>query len=361
MSVLMPGGNVQHFDIGGKGMRSLKWGAGLSLVLMACSTQAQQSARVSAECRREIVKQCGVSFDRRKMARCVSGKVDELSDGCRKELVERIVQKMLPVPGQREIAYGSDPKQRLDFVAPKNTKGPVPLVVYIHGGGWSIGDKRYGSATKANHFTELGYAYASLNYRLVPSATVEQQAADVAAALANLRANARSLGIDPNRIVIMGHSAGAHLAALVASDPAYLDAARMPIAAIKGVILLDGAAYDVARQIADPRNKLPSMYKAAFGEDPKRQAALSPITHAAGSNVSDWLILPVADRPDSSQQSQALATSLRMAGTRVTVTPIQNSSHGKLNRDLGAPADFATAQVDDFLRRVAEGRALSGR
>jgi arylformamidase len=333
-------------------MKVVRIGVGLAVLLAACGTQAREGERVSRECRREIVKLCRLSFNRAKTAQCVAGKVDVLSDGCRKELVERIVRKKAPLPGQREFAYGGDAKQRLDFIAPKGVTAPVPLVVFIHGGGWSVGDKAYGDAAKATSFTARGYAYASLNYQLVPNATVEQQGADIAAGLAYLRANARTLGVDPDRIVIMGHSAGAHLAALVASDPAYLTAARVPMAAVKGVILLDGAAYDVARQVANPQNKLPSMYKAAFGNDSKRQAALSPIMHAAGPNVADWLILPVADRPDSSAQSQDLATALRKGGSRATVTPVANSSHMKLNKDLGVAGDFATAQVDEFMRSV---------
>lgn len=333
-------------------MKLVRIGVGVALLLAACGTQAREGERVSRECRREIVKLCGLSFDRGKMAQCVAGKLDALSDGCRKELVERIVRRKAPMLGQHEFAYGSDAKQRLDFIAPTATIGPVPLVVFIHGGGWSIGDKGYGDAAKATFFTGKGYAYASLNYRLVPDATVEQQGADVAAALAYLRTNATTLGIDPDRIVLMGHSAGAHLAALVASDPAYFNAARVPMAAVKGVVLLDGAAYDVARQIANPDNKLPSMYKAAFGSDPARQAALSPLLHAEGPNVADWLILPVADRPDSPAQSQALAAALRKGGSRATVTPVANSSHMKLNKDLGVDGDFATAQVDAFTRSV---------
>lgn len=333
-------------------MKLVRIGIGAAVLLAACGTQAREGERVSRECRREIVTLCGLSFDRRKTAQCVAGNVDVLSDGCRKELVERMVRKKTEIPGQRELTYGGDAKQRLDLIAPKGVAQPVPLVVFIHGGGWSIGDKGHGDGTKATYFTGRGYAYASLNYRLVPNATVEQQGADVAAALAYLRANATSLGIDPNRIVIMGHSAGAHLAALVASDPAYFNAARVPMAAVKGVILLDGAAYDVPRQIANPDNKLPSMYKAAFGSDPKRQVALSLLAHAAGPNVADWLILPVADRPDSPEQSRALAAALNKGGSRAMVTPVANSSHMKLNKDLGVAGDFATAQVEEFMRLV---------
>lgn len=333
-------------------MKTVRIGVVLAMLLAACSSQAQDGKRISRECRQEIVTLCGMTFDRRKMAECLRGKVDMLSDGCRKELVARAVRKAEPVAGQREFSFGADPKQRLDFVPANGADRRAPIIVYIHGGGWSIGDKGYGGSEKATYFTGRGFAYATLNYRLVPAVTVEQQGADVASALAYLRANATTLGVDPDRIVLMGHSAGAHLAALVATDPAYLNTARVPMAAVRGVILLDGAAYDVTRQVADGRNRLPEMYQAAFGTDPKRQAALSPTMQAGGPNAADWLILPVAARADSTKQSQALAAALRKGGSQATVTPVPDSSHMLINRNLGTAGDFATAQVDAFTQRV---------
>lgn len=336
-------------------MKAYLWSAGLATLLaavVATGVAAQDGERLSRECRREIVGMCGFTFDRRKMIACVRDKFDTMSDGCRKQIAERMARKATPLPGQLELSYGRNVKQRLDFVAPTGVSKPVPLIIYIHGGGWSIGDKGRGGTTKATHFTKGGYAFASLNYRLVPDVTVEQQGADVAAAIAYLRANAQMLGVDGDRMVIMGHSAGAHLAALVSSDPAYLKAAHVPMAAIRGTILLDGAAYDVSRQMADPRNRLPQVYKAAFGDDPKRQAALSPIKHAAGPNVANWLILPVASRADSSAQSDALASALRQGGSQATVTPVPDSTHMKLNKNLGIDGDFATERVDAFVQVV---------
>ena len=102
--------------------------------------------------------------------------------------------------------------------------------MFVHGGGWSIGDKRTGAGVKAAHFTAQGWAFASVNYRLVPGATVEQQANDIASAIAFARIHAAENGLDPDRIVVMGHSAGAHLAALVGTDPRYLKAAGVPTA-----------------------------------------------------------------------------------------------------------------------------------
>src|SRR6185295_12265543 len=153
-----------------------------------------------------------------------------------------------PFPdGTVEIAYGGDARQRLDFTPAAGQSG-APLVLFIHGGAWSLGDKAM-AGHMAAHFHERGYAFASVDYRLVPDADPHQQAEDVAAAISRLIADAPRLGIDRARVMIMGHSAGAHLAALVGTDPSYLAAHHLPISAIGGVVLLDGAGYDVAAQM----------------------------------------------------------------------------------------------------------------
>lgn len=252
------------------------------------------------------------------------------------------------VEGGTEASYGRDPSQRLDLYAPAGNKRP-PLIVFVHGGGWSNGDKRHALGAKADHFVKAGYAVASLNYRLVPEATVEQQAADIAAALAWLRSQAMGSNYDGERIVLMGHSAGAHLAALVATDPSYLGAANVPMSSVKGVVLLDGAGYDIAAQMNGRRNLVSGMYDAAFGQDPVRQRALSPTHHAAAPNAANWLILPIERRADSTAQSRMLAAGLSEAGARATVVPVPGESHGSLNRGLGEAGDFATARIDSFL------------
>ena len=113
---------------------------------------------------------------------------------------------------EARIRYAADsPLQFGDLRLPHRPPPPggYPVAVFVHGGGWQRGDKRLmlGSA-KLRHWQAAGYAVASLNYRLVPDATVEQQAADVASAVAYLKANAGGLGFDARRIALVGHSAG---------------------------------------------------------------------------------------------------------------------------------------------------------
>lgn len=317
-----------------------------SAAAIAGSAALAQRERLPVECRQELIQLCrGAEGGFR---RCLTTALPKLSDSCRKAISDRAASAQPLPPGMAEISYGRDPLQRLDLVAPAGNTRP-PLIVFIHGGGWSIGDKRHAIGAKASHFLGRGYAFASVNYRLVPQVTVEQQAADIAAAVAQLRTNAAGSNYDGERIVLMGHSAGAHLAALVGTDPRYFAAAGVPMAAVKGVVLLDGAGYDVAQQMARPGNPVGAMYDAAFGRDSKRQQALSPTLHAAAPNVASWLILPIERRADSIAQSQALAAALGKAGASARTVPVPNESHGSLNKGLGEEGDFATAEVDRFI------------
>ncbi|MBT2189227.1 alpha/beta hydrolase [Sphingobium nicotianae] len=254
----------------------------------------------------------------------------------------------------KEVAYGKDPLQTLAFWAPTlQTTRPAPLILFVHGGGWKRGDKTNATGkAKVAHFREQGYAVASIDYRLVPNATIEQQAADVAGALAYMKAHAGEFGIDPARIVLMGHSAGAHLVALVGTDPRYLQAAGLSESDVAGIVPIDGAAYDVAKQVEIGGRFMAETYGQAFGTDPERQRALSPTFQAAAPNAPAFLILHV-QRKDGIAQSQALAEALRKAGTPVQINDFPGTGlkgHMVINRSLGDPSYAATPVVDAWLK-----------
>lgn len=254
-----------------------------------------------------------------------------------------------------EYAYGPDALQRLDFWH-AGVGTPAPLVLFVHGGGWKRGDKDNATGQrKVEHLIGMGFAFASIDYRLVPGATVEQQASDVASAIAWLRSNAQRLDIDISRIVLMGHSAGAHLVALVATDPRYLAAAGLSFADLRGVIALDGAAYDVGRQIADSGRFMRDLYLEAFGSDPARQRALSPALQTTTLRGAPSFLILHIDRPDGKAQSEALARALAQAGVAVQVEGVDGSGlrgHMEINRSLGSADYPATALVDEWLRKV---------
>lgn len=258
-------------------------------------------------------------------------------------------------PAPMTLAYGTDPLQQLDLWRPVSANSKAPLVLFVHGGGWKRGSKDNAASRWAPvHFPGAGYAYAAIDYRLVPAATVEQQAGDVAQALKALLDRADELGVDRHRVVLMGHSAGAHLVALVGTDERYLKAAGLGFGDIRGIIPNDGAAYDVPAQMKDGPAIMQQTYAQAFGSDSARQRALSPTLQAAAPNAPAFLLLHV-QRPDGVRQAQALGKALRAAGTRVEYGSLPGEGlrgHGEINRQLGNPDYAGTKLVDDWLRRI---------
>lgn len=326
---------------------------GLALAMIGGSAASAQERR-AGPCFEEVRRLCGAG-GMAGLRECLRSRIGELSETCRTQLLARIRQRGAVArpevprvePGQ-VISYGSHERQSVDYYPAASAQRP-PLVLFVHGGGWAFGNRGQAVGAKPAWLTTHGYAFASAGYRVLPEAPVEEQARDVAAAIRAMRAEAARLGFDPDRIVLMGHSAGAHLAALVATDPAYGVA---DLSALKGVILLDGAGYDVARNMAGDRVKAGALYRSAFGDDPARQRALSPVTHAAAPNAPNWLILHVADRPASAEQSRLLGQALLNARASVDVVGVANSDHGRLNREIGTPNDVATGEIETFLARV---------
>ncbi len=269
-----------------------------------------------------------------------------------------------PPADPTRLRYGPDPVQQIDVWPVAQAPHGTPLIVFVHGGGWTRGtrDNATGRA-KIVHFTARGYAFATIGYRLVPAARVEDQAADLAHALACLMAQAGTLGFDPRRVLLMGHSAGAQIAALVGTDPRWLHEVGLTFDAIAGVIAIDGAAYDVPQQMRDARWPMAPIYDQAFGPDPDRQRSLSPYWQAAAPNVTNWLLLHV-NRPDGTRQTEALGAALRRAGSTVDIVTLPGaglSGHIAANRSLGDPAYPGTVAVDQWITRVLASRSFAPR
>lgn len=266
------------------------------------------------------------------------------------------VHRDLPYAGPRDDDRGL---RSLDVYAPASGTGQ-PVLIWIHGGGWTKGDKAH-VGLKPRAFGGKGYVLVSVNYRLLPAVTVRDQAEDIARALAWVHRHAREYGGNPEQVFLMGHSAGAHLAALVATDDRYLKGAGLGLDAVKGVILLDGAAYDVGQRM---RVTPPAMRKAAeavFGTDEASWAAASPVQHVGrGKGIAPFLILHVADRDLSRAQSALLARTLEAAGVAARVVPAAGKTHGSLNQDLGKDQDEPTRVVFEFLEGL-RGKPASSR
>ena len=250
----------------------------------------------------------------------------------------------------RDLAY-AEPKnerQTLDVYAPAEGKDH-PIIVYIHGGGWKAGDKK-GVQKKPQAFTDKGFVFVSTNYRFVPNVTVKEMTADIAKAIRFVHDHAKEHGGDPNSIVVMGHSAGAHLAALVCTDDSYLKAEKLPMTVLKGCVPVDVSVYDIPKRLKDGGSVPPETFTKLFGETEESQRDYSPAAHVAkGKGIPPFLILHVADRPDTKAQSHWLADKLKDAGVEAKVVAAEGKTHGTINSDLGLPDDKPTKELFEFL------------
>jgi len=256
----------------------------------------------------------------------------------------------------RDLPYAEpkNDKQTLDVYAPTEGKDH-PVVVWIHGGGWQAGDKTE-VQTKPQAFVAKGMVFVSINYRLLPKATIKQMAEDVAKAIRWAHEHAKEYGGDPNTVFVMGHSAGAQLATLVCTDERYLKAEDLSLAIIKGCVPVDGDTYDVPMQIQTVEQKRAEGYKKKFG-DADSQKDLSPVTHAAkGKNIPPFLILHVSDHPETKAQSQRLSKALQEAGVSAKAFPAEEKTHDTINSDLGKTDDKPTQALMEFLDGVLKKR-----
>ncbi len=258
----------------------------------------------------------------------------------------------------RNIPY-ADPaheRQVLDVYSPAGAKS-LPVVFWIHGGGWQAGDKT-SVQLKPQVFVDKGFVFVSTNYRLLPSVEMESIIRDIAKSLGWVHKHIAEHGGDPKRILVMGHSAGAQLAALVCTDDRYLKAEGVPFNVLKGCVPVDGDTYDVPAIIetAETRRRVhgqpqPKLgHREKFGNDPKKHIDFSAVTHVAkGKNIPAFLILHVADHPDNAAQAQRLGAVLKDAGLPVTVFGAKETNHTRINAELGQPEDPPTKALFDFV------------
>lgn len=257
-----------------------------------------------------------------------------------------VVQKL-------NIAYGPAAKQRLDvYIPPQVAQGQVknvPILLMVHGGGWRHGTKSRGGVVgdKAVYWLGQNFIFVSTDYRLLPDAAPDQQAEDVAAAFKYVSANAAKWGGNAQKIILMGHSAGAHLVAYVGARVEMLkSAAALPL----GVVALDSAAYDISRVM---ENRHFGLYDDAFGKDPSYWRLMSPITHLSVQSVPIHMVCS-SRRAESCAQAKLHQKAAYAQGVRAEINP-QDLSHAEINRDLGQVDRETigyTRSVDAFIQSL---------
>jgi acetyl esterase/lipase len=218
-----------------------------------------------------------------------------------------------------DLAYGAEPRQRLDVYVPTAAaSGPRPLVVFVHGGRWSYGSKDQYRFLAAG-LAERGIVVVVPNYRLYPSVRLATAAGDVARAVAWAEQAAAGYGADPAGVAVMGHSAGAHLAALVATDQHWIAAAGgVPVRALVGL----AGPYDFLPLTDDDLRDY-------FGP-PEQYPASQPVNFVDAKSAPALLVHGADDTTTKPRNTESLAAKLRASGVPVEVLMLPGEGHTTL-------------------------------
>jgi len=232
----------------------------------------------------------------------------------------------------RDIAYvpGGGNSQSLDLFIPGNPTKPLPVVVWIHGGAWKAGDKKF---CPAMPLLNRGYAVASLNYRLSQEAIFPAQIHDCKAALRWLRANAQKYHLDPNRIGVWGGSAGGHLVALLGTSGGVKelegDEGNLKYSSrVQAVCDWFGPSdfTSIRSQAAD--GPVAALLGGIASEAKQKAILASPVTYVNKANPPFLIMHGDKDPTVPFQQSELLYDKLKKAGVDVTFKPVPGAGHG---------------------------------
>lgn len=245
---------------------------------------------------------------------------------------------------RRTFNYGPN---SLDWYPARTKSANTPVLIYVHGGAWALGNRgQVGS--KPEHFTQNGYNFVSVSYTLFPAANAQTQALQVASAINWVHANAKALNADPERIALMGHSAGCHLSSL-----ATLTGAAQPV---KALICNDTRAYDLDFLAKINGGRLPVLYKAPFTKR-KMWSAWSPISYT-GLQEQPPTLVAWSRGIGRDRVSKRFADTLERDGAEVhRYDGKRQYTHVSIDRRMGSEKGRLTSKVDLFLDEVLNRKA----
>ena len=230
----------------------------------------------------------------------------------------------------------------------------APVVVWVHGGGYHVGDKANQIAAKARLFNSKGWILVSVNYRLTvagdpSSAHYPDHYEDVAAALGWISKNIRNYGGDQSRLALLGHSAGADIVANVADQTRFLHAQGLPMATVDCVAPLDTEGFDKLTSVGDEDS---AMWESALGNEPDYLTKTSATRFIAETpKLADTFTV---FRGDATRQSieKAYATKVATTGAAVTLVDARGLTHAEVSSRIGASGDTViTPPLVAFLSR----------
>jgi arylformamidase len=245
---------------------------------------------------------------------------------------------------------GSDPNlNMLNVYMPKRGSNS-PLIIWIHGGSWAYGDKEE-VHSKAEYFTSKGYVFVSVNYRLSPKVKHPVHVQDVANAIMWVHANAKHYSADPNKIFLMGHSAGAHIAAMVGVNEEFLKKAGGSAKIIKGIVLLDGMGFDIPAIMGDASNQLRGWFAQAFGNTSWDWSQGSPVNFVnTNDHIPPTMFVHSGEREIAEVEAKILYAKLMDVKVPCKIFHYPKKNQNSLNKDLGKEDDKPTEEVLRFMQ-----------
>lgn len=244
----------------------------------------------------------------------------------------------------------ADGKDRLDIYAPDGAKN-TPVIIALHGGGLTQGDRSQ-HAFVGQRFASAGYVTVIPSYRLSPAVSHPAHVQDVAAAFAWVKQHINRHGGDPRRILVIGHSAGAYLAALVATDPRYLAAHKLSTKDIAGAVPVAGFFWVEKTGVA------PDRPKTVWGTEEAAWKAASPARYLRRDLPPILLIYADGDDEWRRKQNDEMGEALRAAGhSDVTVREVKNRTHNTVWNKMNDGQDEDTSTlILAFAKRVLSPR-----
>ena len=261
-------------------------------------------------------------------------------------------KKDYEVESFKDISYvtgqDADPiKHKLDIYKPKGQKD-FPVMLFVHGGSWSYGNKGMYAAV-GDTFAKLGIGTVIINYRLTNKENHVKHpdhVRDVAAAFAWVHANIERYGGRRDRIFLSGHSAGAHLVALLATDESYLKAHQLGFENIRGVMALSGV-YEIVPMIP--------IFFGPFGTDADAYKGASPINHVKANDPPFLICYGDKDYPLCDKISEAFCKKLKLAHCEARTQMIKDRNHFSIIIQLAlSPDDPCTKAMLDFIAEHSE-------
>ncbi|MEW6711230.1 MAG: alpha/beta hydrolase [Candidatus Riflebacteria bacterium] len=255
---------------------------------------------------------------------------------------------------QGDIEYSQNPEQKLDVYF-SQTVATLPVVIFVHGGGWQIGDKDH-HRDKGQFLVKNGFVCVIPEYRLAPKWKHPAQVQDIAAAVAWVVTNARRFGGDPEKIVLIGHSSGAHLTALVSTNQRFLGEVSVDSARLKGVVLLDTEFFDLAAELkTTTKARRRKMIVDAFGTDPATLQDASPMEHIdQGKTLPCFHILQAGARGNRGVNSRNFHETLKKNGHKADFIQIPGKNHRDMHKDMVIQGDPVSDEVLKFIRVATE-------